>query len=492
MGAALRIARAVMGGRARVLAALSVALGVVARLALAGGALYGADATVERQGLFVLCFALVSAVWTIARVPLVFEVRRSVFRALGRGLLSAPRFGREPDGDADLVTAAFTAEAVVAHALPALVGEALSAVLVGAIACAVVPLRTLSGALVALAVAGGLSLVARRVAERAGDRAWEALHPLSSLLSVLRAEAPALVANDRGPRALSALEASLDVFLRQSRLSDAVAGLSGRLPLLVAGGAVFFVTALLGGRETALRDALLVAALVPPFAGLAQALVDVARSRASLAALPLGSFRPPAPTELPASLSDLAVRYPGGALEVRCDRLPLREGTILVLEGENGCGKSTVLRALAGLLSFSASPSPAPAPARTSVYLPQGVSAAVGSVREHLSLWCEGDHAGRAKALVGTLGLDLAQPVVELSAGRRRRLSLACALTDASPTLLLDEPEQNLDAAGMTWLLGELTRLRGEGRRIVVASHAPEIRALADAAVTPHAVRVGS
>ncbi len=485
MGAPLGLARAVLGGRARALVVLSVTLGVAARLALALGVVFGADASVDHQALFVIGIALVSATWTLTRVPLVLEVRRAVFRSLGRGLLAAPRLGTPREGEADLITAAFTAEAVLAHALPAAFGETISALAVGGLALAIVPTRALAGAALALVVTAAFSIVARRAAERAGDRAWEALHPLSALVGVLRSDGAALIANARAQAALASLELRIVHFARESRRSDVVAGLSGRLPLLLVGGAVYAVTALVDGHGTALRDALLVAALVPPFAGLTQAWVDLARSRASLASLPSGTYEPPSPRRLPPELTGLVVRYPGSTAEITCDRLPLPRGSMLLLEGGNGTGKSTVLRALSGLLPLASVPLLEPASERTLAYLPQGTTPPVGTVEAHLALWTEGAHRARAEALARAHGITLDRDVAELSAGQRRRVELCCVLTDDAEALLLDEPEQNLDAGGLAWLVAELSRLRAEGRRLVVASHAAAIRELADARVTP-------
>jgi ABC-2 type transport system ATP-binding protein len=53
----------------------------------------------------------------------------------------------------------------------------------------------------------------------------------------------------------------------------------------------------------------------------------------------------------------------------------------------------------------------------------------------------------------------------------RQRLGLAGALLGDPPVLLLDEPANGLDPAGMAWLRGLLRDLANEGRTILISSH---------------------
>jgi heme exporter protein A len=162
----------------------------------------------------------------------------------------------------------------------------------------------------------------------------------------------------------------------------------------------------------------------------------------------------------------------------------VRAGEALVLTGPNGAGKTSLLRMIAGLLR--------PAAGRIEL---AGGEAELGvaeqahylghqdalkpslTVRENLQFWARylggGDEA-LASALTAVGLEELADlPAGYLSAGQRRRLSLARLLAVPRRLWLLDEPTAALDIAAQ----GRLTALMREhlgGRGIIiVATHGP-------------------
>ena len=80
----------------------------------------------------------------------------------------------------------------------------------------------------------------------------------------------------------------------------------------------------------------------------------------------------------------------------------------------------------------------------------------------------------RADQTLALVGLTEAarRPVRGYSLGMRQRLGLATALVGDPPVLVLDEPSNGLDPAGIAWLRGFMKRLAGDGRTMLVSSHA--------------------
>ncbi|HCU93933.1 MAG TPA: ABC transporter, partial [Actinobacteria bacterium] len=98
----------------------------------------------------------------------------------------------------------------------------------------------------------------------------------------------------------------------------------------------------------------------------------------------------------------------------------------------------------------------------------------------------DGIPGGRVEEVLGRVDLAAAanRRVRGFSLGMRQRLGLAAALLGDPQVLLLDEPANGLDPAGIAWLRGLLRGLAAEGRTVVVASHVlSEIAQTADQVV---------
>ena len=109
------------------------------------------------------------------------------------------------------------------------------------------------------------------------------------------------------------------------------------------------------------------------------------------------------------------------------------------------------------------------------------LSARHGATEPWWHVYDEGDRR-RASELAGQLGLDgrVDQAFETLSAGERRRVSIARALMPDPDVLILDEPAANLDLAAREWLLADLTGLAARSRpvaTILVTHHLEEIPA---------------
>ena len=109
------------------------------------------------------------------------------------------------------------------------------------------------------------------------------------------------------------------------------------------------------------------------------------------------------------------------------------------------------------------------------------LSARHGATEPWWHVYDEGDRR-RASELAGQLGLDgrVDQAFETLSAGERRRVSIARALMPDPDVLILDEPAANLDLAAREWLLADLAGLAARSRpvaTILVTHHLEEIPA---------------
>jgi heme exporter protein A len=176
-----------------------------------------------------------------------------------------------------------------------------------------------------------------------------------------------------------------------------------------------------------------------------------------------------------------------------------RSGEALAVVGPNGAGKTSLLRLIAGLLTMAGG-SIALEGGGAELTLPEqahylghrdALKPAL-SVLENLSFWRDflgGEAAGATASLVtaslvtenlvtkalAAVGLDHAAhlPAAYLSAGQRRRLSVARLLAARRPIWLLDEPTSALDAAGQSLFAGLMSDHLAHGGLIVAATHAP-------------------
>jgi ABC-2 type transport system ATP-binding protein len=162
----------------------------------------------------------------------------------------------------------------------------------------------------------------------------------------------------------------------------------------------------------------------------------------------------------------------------------VRPGQITGFLGPNGAGKTTTLRMLLGLVRPTAGaaliggrPYPSlPHPRRTVGAVLETTGAHPGRRgRDHLRILAQvtGVPDGRVADVCDQVGLAGAadRRVGGYSLGMRQRLGLAGALLGNPPVLLLDEPANGLDPAGMVWLRGLLRDLADEGRTILISSH---------------------
>lgn len=161
----------------------------------------------------------------------------------------------------------------------------------------------------------------------------------------------------------------------------------------------------------------------------------------------------------------------GGLLD-----LDVRQGEVVLLQGRNGCGKTSLLRAFAGLSSplqpasvELAGHDPRSLPARR---LAATVGMALQDPRESLvGLTVRSEFRLRGLALPQELDAWADRDVATLSSGEARHVSLAAAASRAVPLLLLDEPTEGLDVRARDRLLRLVDAARRAGGAVVAADH---------------------
>ncbi len=184
-------------------------------------------------------------------------------------------------------------------------------------------------------------------------------------------------------------------------------------------------------------------------------------------------------------LSGRGVRCVRGGREVFSDLdFEAAAGAAIAVTGPNGCGKTSLLRLVAGLLSIAGGSieleggEPELTLSEQAHYLGHrdAIKPAL-SVLENLTFWRDflGGDGPAAEQTLQLVGLAHAAhlPAAYLSAGQRRRLSIGRLLAAPRPVWLLDEPTSALDAAGQGLFADLMGDHLARGGLILAATHLP-------------------
>lgn len=176
--------------------------------------------------------------------------------------------------------------------------------------------------------------------------------------------------------------------------------------------------------------------------------------------------------------------------------LTVAPGEIVALLGANGCGKTTLLRAVGGAIPKAAgkikvggvdlAPLSVRARANLVTVMPQEIAAQAGLSgmdRIEMSFFpvkglfgrLSVQERGQICALAEEFGILplLSRDLAAMSAGERQMISLLAASARETPVLLLDEPTSALDFNRTEAFFGLLHRLAEQGRAILIVLHDP-------------------
>lgn len=197
-------------------------------------------------------------------------------------------------------------------------------------------------------------------------------------------------------------------------------------------------------------------------------------------------------------ISNLSFKYDKNAAKsvLKNIDLEIKEGTINVLLGLNGCGKTTLIKLLAGLerpidgfIEYNGKnlrEIKIKDRAKTFSYVPQQANVTNDvPVRQFLSYGTTNtlafyEHPGKeemelvektAKRLQISHLLD--KNIGEISGGELQIVLIACSLIQRTPIMLLDEPTSALDMKNQNLVLSTLKEIAKEGKTIILSSHNP-------------------
>jgi PrtD family type I secretion system ABC transporter len=226
----------------------------------------------------------------------------------------------------------------------------------------------------------------------------------------------------------------------------------------------------------------------------------------------------PTATALPEPKGELKVEVlvvrpaKGGASILKEVSFAAPAGTAIAVIGPSGGGKSTLVKAIAGIwapvggavrLDGAALSQWDAKQLGTAIgYLPQEVEFFTGTIAENIARLGTPDDAAVVKAAIaaGVHEAILKQPQgyetvlgdgeVVLSGGMRQRLGLARALYGNPCLVIMDEPNSNLDAEGEAALAEALKTMKAEKRTVVVVTHKPQLLAHVDNVLVLNAGKV--
>jgi len=504
-------------GGARAKLAATAALLVIERLVLA----VGAFGLAGRLGITWAASAGVVALWAargFVREGAVKEAREKLTMVIAESALERGADGSFLPGeeaDAAVFEGRSAAEQVITRHLPPLVAEPIAAlVLLFVVKPAGLPV--LAG--MAAVVVAALFLALLRKATVARQRhAWDKyMNVARDILTSIRA-APELISSGYQEAYLERLRTTVDDWTESAARAERNAALLQRIPFATV--VVVAVILVVQAQSIELGQLIRLGVFFPPIAGLMRAVLELVRTAPRIQALGAAldwrekrqQARPKAhvqpPLEMPCEVRFEGVSFAYGDVPVlRNVSFAWKPGEVLGVRGPNGSGKSTLLKLMLGLIEptegrilvggVDLREIDLPAWRRRIAYLPQRPYVPEkATVIEAMRLTAPALEEAAARRSLSRINIDegpyrrvagavdwLRVPMASLSVGARQRVQLACVFAKEHAFLLLDEPDENLDAATSRILL-ELVGPTGQKRSTAIISHQEAMLAAASEVV---------
>ena len=181
------------------------------------------------------------------------------------------------------------------------------------------------------------------------------------------------------------------------------------------------------------------------------------------------------------TMKDIDKSFPGVHALDHVD-LEIRKGEVLALMGENGAGKSTIMKILTGLINKTSGSITFEGREWSRRDLQK-----IGSIIEEPPLYKNLSAYDNMKVVTTMLGISNStilpllnkvglgnidrRPVKQFSLGMKQRLGIAIALINSPKLLILDEPTNGLDPIGIQELREIIESFKSDGMTVMISSH---------------------
>ena len=409
--------------------------------------------------------------------------------------------------------------------VPGLLADGIATLIMLGLFLVLEPIRILTVGFAAMIFAFFALLLARRVVRIEAFREWDAYGPIVSGVATTLGARLELVANGVNDAFRDARHADVDAYAHIARQSSFRIALANRFPI----ASMLFVVGLVlvlersteqNSTSDLLAHATLFGAALPSIVGLSRGLLELGRAAihfaplASLLDTSNDALHPPKPDrEFPQTSiewRDVSFRYTSTGQHALHDvRLQWPRGSIAIFRGPNGSGKSTLLRTLLAIYPLEHGEILCDGVTLSSrdlsqwrkrvAYLPQRPFLPPRStVRENFRMFAPNASTEDMDRMLDDTDLrhvltehtrdescsPLDVPVDELSIGERQRVAIARILLEPKKDLVLfDEPDANLDRAGVIAFVRLAKELVARGRWVAIAAHTDEVVAVGNLVV---------